>query len=137
MRLSTNLALPPCHVASANDDAFWCWRRCNAGYFQGRIPALGTPDGADSPSNQIVLGAPAGSAIFLGGLTPHASAPNRSARWRRTLIVAYRAADRYSVIITTRTAHSEALIVSGAGYDVTGLLWTPTCPGRPGAVKRH
>ena len=64
------------------------------GFFQGRIPAYvrprhatpyhlpaadawvhaqGSPDGEDSPPDQQILEAPAGSAIFLGALTPHAS----------------------------------------------------------------
>ena len=107
----------PCHVASTNDDAFWYWRCCNTGSFQGRIPTLGTPDGADSPSNQIVLGAPAGSAICLGGLTPHASAPNRSARHQRTLIVSYRTADSFPLYLGDRhgryTTEKHVRLVSG------------------------
>ena len=91
--------------------------QCIAGYFQGRIPTLGTPDGADSPSNQIVLEAPAGSAIFLGGLTPHASAPNRSERQRRTLIISYRTADNFPLYLGDQygryTTEKHVRLVSG------------------------
>ena len=45
---------------------------------QGRIPALGPPDGDGSPDDAIILSAPAGSLIALHGCTPHSSPSNRS-----------------------------------------------------------
>lgn len=54
-----------------------------------------------------LLAAPAGSAIFLHGLTPHASLPNHSTTDRRTLIFAYRAGDAYPLFYGSRTAHDE------------------------------
>ena len=54
-----------------------------------------------------LLAAPAGSAIFLHGLTPHASLPNHSPTDRRTLIFAYRAGDAYPLFYGSRTAHDE------------------------------
>ena len=85
------------------------------GFFQGRIPSLGTPDGADSPSDQIVLEAPAGSCIFLGGLTPHASAANHSERYRRTLIISYRTADNFPLYLSGEryTTEKSVRLVSG------------------------
>jgi ectoine hydroxylase-related dioxygenase (phytanoyl-CoA dioxygenase family) len=54
------------------------------------------------------LPAPAGSAIFLHGLTPHASLPNLSGVARRTLIFAYRAGDAYPLYYGRVTAQDEA-----------------------------
>ena len=55
------------------------------------------------------LPAPAGSAIFLHGLTPHSSLPNRSTVDRRTLIFAYRAGDAYPLYYGRVTAEDEAI----------------------------
>ena len=55
------------------------------------------------------LPAPAGSAIFLHGLTPHSSLPNRSGADRRTLILAYRAGDAYPLYYGLVTAEDEAV----------------------------
>ena len=54
------------------------------------------------------LPAPAGSAIFLHGLTPHSSLPNRSDEDRRTLIFAYRAGDAFPLFYGLRTTIDEA-----------------------------
>jgi phytanoyl-CoA hydroxylase len=54
------------------------------------------------------LPAPRGSAIFLHGLTPHASLPNKSATARRTLILAYRAGDAYPLYYGAVTVEDEA-----------------------------
>src|SRR5207253_4594463 len=51
------------------------------GYFQGRIV-----DRLDE-SESVALEAPAGSAIFMGSLTPHSSIANTSDRARKTLIL--------------------------------------------------
>ncbi len=55
------------------------------------------------------LAAPAGSMIFLHGLTPHSSLPNLSFRDRRTLIFAYRAGDAYPLFYGAVTAEDEAI----------------------------
>ena len=55
------------------------------------------------------LPAPAGSAIFLHGLTPHSSLPNTSNDDRRTLIFAYRAGDAYPLYYGKTTADDEAV----------------------------
>ena len=55
------------------------------------------------------LSAPAGSAIFLHGLTPHASLPNNSDADRRTLIFAYRAGDAYPLYYGAVTVEDEAV----------------------------
>ena len=55
------------------------------------------------------LPGPAGSAIFLHGLTPHSSLPNRSTTDRRTLIFAYRAGDAYPLHYGLVTAQDEAI----------------------------
>ncbi len=48
----------------------------------------------------------AGTAIFMHCMAPHASAPNRSDRPRRTLILSYRAADAYPIYFGETTVHS-------------------------------
>lgn len=55
------------------------------------------------------LPAPAGSAIFLHGLTPHSSLPNYSNADRRTLIFAYRAGDAYPLYYGEVTVEDEAV----------------------------
>jgi phytanoyl-CoA hydroxylase len=50
----------------------------------------------------------AGTAIFMNGMTPHASAQNLGSKPRRTLIVSYRAADAMPIHIGNRTAGTEA-----------------------------
>lgn len=71
------------------------------GYFQGQITQ--TFDKAKT----AVLDGPAGTAIFMHGLTPHASAPNTSDLPRRTLILSYRAADAFPIYIGEMTAQNE------------------------------
>ena len=56
------------------------------GYFQGKVT-----EEVDSSEAVLIEGA-AGGAIFMHGMTPHASTTNRSERSRRTLILSYRAA---------------------------------------------
>lgn len=55
------------------------------------------------------LPAPAGSAIFLHGLTPHASLSNESSSSRRTLIFAYRSGDAYPLYYGAVTVEDEAV----------------------------
>ena len=54
------------------------------------------------------LPAPAGSAIFMHCITPHASLPNRSSRPRRTLIYEYRANDSFPIYYGEMTNLAEA-----------------------------
>lgn len=76
--------------------------RTPIGRFAGRLPE----DVIDGHEPEL-LTAPAGSAIFLHGLTPHASPPNHSSADRRTLIFAYRAGDAYPLFYGSRTVHDE------------------------------
>jgi phytanoyl-CoA hydroxylase len=73
----------------------------SGGFFAGRITE---PVPA---SDAISIEGQAGTAIFLHGMTPHASAPNSSPRPRRTLILGYRAADAYPVYYGETTVRSE------------------------------
>ncbi|MBI2191579.1 MAG: phytanoyl-CoA dioxygenase family protein [Planctomycetes bacterium] len=74
------------------------------GFFQGRIT---------EPVNESLarpVEGPAGSAIFMNAMTPHASAPNRSARPRRTLILSYRAADAFPIYTGEMTGTNESRV---------------------------
>jgi phytanoyl-CoA hydroxylase len=72
------------------------------GFFQGRIT-----EPVDD-SRAVAIEGKAGTAIFLHGMTPHASAPNTSQRARRTLIMGYRAADAYPIYVGETTLHAES-----------------------------
>ncbi len=72
------------------------------GFFRGQVT-----EPVDD-SNAVALEGPAGTALFLHGLTPHASAPNTSQRSRRTLILGYRAADAYPIYLGETTVHAES-----------------------------
>ena len=71
------------------------------GFFSGQVTE--TVDA----SKAIALEGAAGTAIFLHGMTPHASAPNPSPHARRTLILGYRAADAYPIYAGETTVHAE------------------------------
>lgn len=73
----------------------------SGGLFRGQVTE--TVDA----SKAIALEGAAGTAIFLHGMTPHASAPNTSAYARRTLILGYRAADAYPIYAGETTVHAE------------------------------
>src|SRR5262249_43211422 len=65
----------------------------HAGYLapaDGNYPPL--PPGAVDESRGVPLRLYPGDAAVFGCLTPHRSAPNRSARWRRQLYLSYNAA---------------------------------------------
>lgn len=72
------------------------------GFFRGQIT-----EPVDL-SQAVVIEGRAGTAIFLHGMTPHASAPNTSPSSRRTLILSYRAADAYPVYLGETTVHAES-----------------------------
>ena len=71
------------------------------GFFRGQITE------PVDVSKAIALEGAAGTAIFLHGMTPHASAPNASGHGRRTLILGYRAADAYPIFAGETTLHAE------------------------------
>ena len=56
------------------------------------------------------LPAPAGSAIFMHCITPHASLPNRSSHPRRTLIYEYRANDAFPIYYGEMTSLQETKV---------------------------
>ena len=72
------------------------------GYFQGRVT-----EAVDEAEAVLAEGC-AGTAVFMHGLTPHASAPNRSLRPRRTMILSYRAADAFPIYCGPMTHKAEA-----------------------------
>ena len=90
------------------------------GYFQGRIT-----ERVDEARTVAIEGI-AGTALFLHGMTPHASAPNRSQRPRRTLILGYRAADAYPIYVgeTTPNAERYVRLVRGEGSSRARLAGT-------------
>ena len=71
------------------------------GFFQGKIT---------EPVNEslaVPVEGKEGAAILMNCMAPHASAPNRSGRPRRTLILSYRAADAYLIYSGERTVQEE------------------------------
>ena len=92
------------------------------GFFQGRVP-----EPVDESAVVMAKGQ-AGPAIFMHGLTPHASAPNTSGKPRRTLILAYRAADAIPLFLGPMTATHETHVrlvrgepASQARFDGTAV----------------
>jgi len=71
------------------------------GFFQGRVT-----EPVDE-SKAVAIEGRAGTAIFMHGMTPHASAPNTSSQPRRTLILSYRAADAFPIYVAESTADAE------------------------------
>jgi ectoine hydroxylase-related dioxygenase (phytanoyl-CoA dioxygenase family) len=74
------------------------------GYFQGRIT-----EPVDESTARLLEGR-AGAAVFLHGLTPHASVANASDRARRTLILSYRAADAMPLHVAGVTDEAERYV---------------------------
>ena len=74
------------------------------GLFQGRVTEPVDDSGA------VFVEGPAGTAIFMHCMAPHASAPNTSSRQRRTLILSYRAADAFRIYDGENTASGEAYV---------------------------
>ena len=92
------------------------------GFFQGRVT-----EPVDE-SDVVMAKGQAGTAIFMHGLTPHASAPNTSGKPRRTLILAYRAADAIPLFLGPMTATHETHVrlvrgepASQARFDGTAV----------------
>lgn len=72
------------------------------GFFQGRVTE------AVDPSLAVPIPGPAGAAIFMHAMTPHASIANVSDKPRRTLILSYRAADAFPIYTGEMTYKTEA-----------------------------
>jgi phytanoyl-CoA hydroxylase len=73
------------------------------GHFRGKVTGAAAPD----PALAVPLEAPAGSVIFIHCLLLHYSSPNRSDRYRRAFLPAYRAADAYPVHFGPHAGHNE------------------------------
>jgi ectoine hydroxylase-related dioxygenase (phytanoyl-CoA dioxygenase family) len=102
------------------------------GLFQGKVTE------AVDNSKAVFLEAKAGSAIFMHCLTPHASAPNLSAKPRTTLILAYRAADAYPVYLRGKTEAQETHARLVRGREASAARFTLhsfPIPRFPKAVK--
>lgn len=82
------------------------------GFFMGRITE------PIDVSRAVPLVGKAGTAIFMHGLTPHASATNTSNRSRRTLILSYRAADAFPIYTGEKTVKEEMHAVHVRGKRV-------------------
>lgn len=90
------------------------------GIFQGRIT-----EQVDE-SKAILLEGAAGTAIFMNGMTPHASAPNTSSRPRRTLILSYRAADAFPIYVEGMTPNQEVHARQVCGERARAARFTMT-----------
>ena len=73
------------------------------GYFRGKVTGPDAPD----PARAVPLEAPAGSVVFIHCLLLHYSSPNRSDRFRRSFLSAYRAADSYPIYFGPHASHNE------------------------------
>ena len=80
------------------------FRHSSEEFFQGRFT-----EQIDSEKAEIASGS-AGTAIFMHGMTPHASAPNLSSNPRRTLILSYRAADAFPIFCGSMTVKGEKFV---------------------------
>jgi phytanoyl-CoA hydroxylase len=73
------------------------------GYFRGKVSGANAPD----PALAEFIEAPAGSVVFIHPLLLHYSSPNRSDRYRRAFLPAYRAADAYPIHFGPHAGHNE------------------------------
>lgn len=73
------------------------------GYFRGKVTEIEAP----SLSQALALEAPAGSVVFIHCLLLHYSPPNRSEKFRRAFLPAYRAADAYPIYFGPHAIHNE------------------------------
>lgn len=89
------------------------------GFFRGQIT-----EHLDA-SQAVPIAGRAGTAIFLHGMTPHASAPNTSARIRRTLILSYRASDAYPIYVGEPTVRAETHVRLVRGKQLTCARFGP------------
>ncbi|MEU7134960.1 phytanoyl-CoA dioxygenase family protein [Streptomyces sp. NPDC046261] len=75
------------------------------GYFGGKIVSLDGVGVAEATVQDCP--GPAGSVVFLHPLVVHASEQNRSDRYRRAFIPAYRASDAFPLYYGPHAAHNE------------------------------
>ncbi|MEV7602220.1 phytanoyl-CoA dioxygenase family protein [Kitasatospora sp. NPDC089797] len=73
------------------------------GYFRGKVVGADAPD----PALAVPIEAPAGSVVFIHPLLLHYSSPNRSDRYRRAFLPAYRAADAFPIHFGPHAGHNE------------------------------
>ncbi len=73
------------------------------GHFRGRVSPSNIPPGL----REVSAGGKAGTAVFLNCKVLHRSDPNRSDRYRRVFIPAYRAADALPIYFGPHAAHNE------------------------------
>ncbi|MFG2311834.1 phytanoyl-CoA dioxygenase family protein [Streptomyces sp. NPDC048566] len=74
------------------------------GHFRGKVTGAAAPD----PALAVSLEAPAGSVVFIHPLLLHYSSPNRSDRYRRAFLPAYRAADAFPIHFGPHAGHNES-----------------------------
>ena len=74
------------------------------GYFQGRVTTK------IDESATVALDGKAGDVIFMHCMTPHASTTNKSLRFRRTLILSYRATDAFPIHVGETTLAAERFV---------------------------
>lgn len=74
------------------------------GHFRGKVTGADAPD----PARAVALEAPAGSVVFIHPLLLHYSSSNRSDRYRRAFLPAYRAADAFPIHFGPHAGHNEA-----------------------------
>lgn len=77
------------------------WDHMRDGLFQGKIT-----EPVDS-ARAVPVEGKAGAAIFMHAMTPHSSTTNTSTRWRRTLILSYRAADAFPIYCGETMKYAE------------------------------
>ena len=99
--------LPGCHRSRLLNHAG------DQNFFQGKLT-----EQLDCDSAEIATGS-AGTAIFMHGMTPHASAPNISNKPRRTLILSYRAADAFPLYCGSMTVKGEKFVRQVRGKPVS------------------
>jgi len=115
--------IPKCHVGPMMDHTL-------SGFFQGKITE------PVAMSQAVFLEGSAGTAIFMHGKTPHASAPNTSPQPRRTLILSYRAADALPIYIGEQTREAEAHVrqvrgePQGSARLSSGVISIPRFPAK-------
>jgi phytanoyl-CoA hydroxylase len=88
------------------------------GLFQG-----GVTEPVDE-SQAVALEGKAGAAIFMNGMTPHASVINISPRPRRTLILSYRAADAFPIYFGETTIRAETYVRQSRGEPAPAARFT-------------
>jgi ectoine hydroxylase-related dioxygenase (phytanoyl-CoA dioxygenase family) len=88
------------------------------GLFQG-----GVTEPVDE-SQAVALEGKAGAAIFMNGMTPHASVTNISPRPRRTLILSYRAADAFPIYFGETTIRAETYVRQARGEPAPAARFT-------------